>query len=86
MTLHNFEGDVLATLVFSGNMLDTHLMYESLEQLSGVAELADDYREMLAVAKLPITAGHFVTYIVLSLFLITAGFLMVIAVRRRATV
>ncbi|WP_206662932.1 processed acidic surface protein [Anaerobacillus alkaliphilus] len=86
MALHNLEGDVLATLVFSEEMLYTHLMYESLEQLAVIANLADEYQEMLFASRLPITAGHFVRNILLSFLFILAGLTTLLAVRRRVNV
>ncbi|MCT8139464.1 processed acidic surface protein [Anaerobacillus sp. CMMVII] len=84
MALHNLEGDVLATLAFSEDMLASHLMYESLDQLGQISKLAGEYSEMLATAKLPITAANFIENIVLSVLIISFGVLMVVVARRRA--
>jgi processed acidic surface protein len=85
MALHNLDGDVLATFIFSEDMVDSHLMYESLEQFGEIIKLAQQYQELLVKAKLPITAGHFVTNMLVSIFFIVAGF-VVLVVRRRVIV
>ncbi len=83
MLLQNDEGDLLATLSFSEEMLDSHLMYESLEHIVEVAVLADEYRGQLQTAKLPTTAGHYVSNILVSLLLIIGGFIMLQFAKRR---
>ncbi len=85
LALHTLEGDVLATLVFSSEMLYTNLMYESLEQLAEVALLADEYHDLIFAARLPVTAGHFVRNILASLLIIVSGFAVLLAVRRRVS-
>lgn len=86
MVLHKLSGEQLATLVFSEEILASHLMYESLEQMGEVVKLADQYRDMLEIAKLPKTAGNFVVNILLSIFLIVSGFAVIVAVQRRTII
>lgn len=62
-------------------MVESHLMYESLEQMSEIATLAIDYRETLQSAKLPNTATNYVTNIIISTILIIFGFIMLASVR-----
>lgn len=86
VALHNADGEVLATLSFSEDMVHSHLIYESLEQLAEISKIAIDYRNMYTVAKLPITAGHFATNILVSIFFIIAGFFMLFVAKRRVSV
>ncbi|QOY36396.1 processed acidic surface protein [Anaerobacillus isosaccharinicus] len=86
IALHNADGEVLATLSFSEDMVHSHLIFESLEQLAEISKIATDYRNMYTVAKLPITAGHFVTNILVSIFFIIAGFFMLFVAKRRVIV
>lgn len=86
MSLHKFTGEHLATLLFSGEVLDSYIMYESLEQVGEVVKLADEYHEMLEIAKLPKTAGNFVVNILISIFLIVSGFAIIVTVQMRTTV
>ncbi len=83
MFLHNYEGELLATLAFSEEMFDSHLMYESLEHIVEVASLADEYHGMLQTAKLPVTAAHYLSNILFSLFLIISGIAILVLVKRR---
>lgn len=86
MTLFNEDGDLLATSIYTDDMLQSNLVYESLEQMVEVARLAEDYRETLQFAKLPTTAAHYVTNILISLIMIFGGLLMLKAVRRRVDI
>ncbi|UTW70073.1 hypothetical protein KHA80_05060 [Anaerobacillus sp. HL2] len=61
--------------------LISHLMYESLEQMSEITALASLYRETLQIAKLPNTATSYVTNIIVSIFLFLCGFIMLVRVR-----
>lgn len=86
MLLYNNEGHLLATLNMSEEQLNSYLMYESLEQITDVATIAQQYRGLVQTAKLPTTAGHFITKILLSMFLIVSGFIMLFVARRRVTI
>lgn len=85
MSLANNQGDVLATLIYSPEMLDSHLVYESLEQITEVVGLAEEYRENLEIAKLPKTVGNYFLKIILSLFFIISGLVMLKSVRGRVS-
>ncbi len=70
IALHNLEGELLGTLKFHEDMLNSHLIYESLQQLGEIVGLAGEYREMIANAKLPQTAGNYVRNMLISFIMI----------------
>lgn len=82
LALHNLAGDKLATLVFSNEIVQSNLMYESLEQFNEIAAISEDYKQMHANAKLPKTAGHFITNLIVSLFILVIGLKLLLVARR----